>query len=236
VSGDERTIVALLVAGLILIIRLVRSHSVLLRVGGTSYSSTESLAADARILLELEPFAIGPRLEDVVLEGRSGERVMSVSFGWVFDPWRWDPWHWRLDVAVVRFKIDVSRDVELDVRKAGRAKEPVARAFRELGARRVRAVNGRLWIEAPLAGLPLGSWSGALDLLAELARELERPLAVVRASSELRCAYCHAGGELVPCVSCNTLLHAGCWVELGRCPVLGCRGAGPKRAATRASI
>ncbi len=127
----------------------------------------------------------------------------------------------------------MARDVELDARRARGASESVARAFRELGARRVRAANGRLWIEVPLARLPLGSWSHALDVLEDLAHVLERPWRVAPAGGNVRCAYCHAEGTLVPCASCNTLLHAGCWAELGRCPVLGCRGAGPGRVATR---
>jgi len=45
----------------------------------------------------------------------------------------------------------------------------------------------------------------------------------------LRCAYCHdrvAGRDALACDACWTHLHPACAEELGRCPTLGCRGAG----------
>jgi hypothetical protein len=52
-----------------------------------------------------------------------------------------------------------------------------------------------------------------------------------------RCSYCHgdltgAEPDLVACALCSTVLHEGCWAELGRCPVLGCEGKSPERART----
>ena len=49
-----------------------------------------------------------------------------------------------------------------------------------------------------------------------------------------RCSYCHADvtghePDLVACGLCHTILHDGCWRELGRCPVLGCVGREPER-------
>lgn len=49
---------------------------------------------------------------------------------------------------------------------------------------------------------------------------------VFHASGAPRCAYCHdaingAEPDLVACRECSTVLHDGCWSELGRCPVLG---------------
>jgi len=88
----------------------------------------------------------------------------------------------------------------------------------------------------------------ALTVLALLTRLLERvPITVKVLGGErhafrsergaARCAYCHAdvtGDEpdLVACEGCATVLHAGCWEELGRCPVLGCASGKPERART----
>ncbi len=47
-----------------------------------------------------------------------------------------------------------------------------------------------------------------------------------------RCSYCH--GYLLPsergiaCGDCRTELHAVCWAEIQRCPVLGCGGRAPR--------
>lgn len=40
----------------------------------------------------------------------------------------------------------------------------------------------------------------------------------------MRCAICHADdGTLEACLLCRTRGHAECFLELGRCPTLGCR-------------
>jgi hypothetical protein len=104
------------------------------------------------------------------------------------------------------------------------------------------------------ARLPANDFAGArrtsiLRELEALAGALERPpLAVavlegsVRAVTDkrgrARCPYCREGisGEepdLVACRQCETVLHDECWRELGRCPVLGCRGRHPQRARRR---
>lgn len=60
-----------------------------------------------------------------------------------------------------------------------------------------------------------------------------------RPSPALRCAYCHGPAEdAAACPSCGTLVHAGCSVEVGVCPTLGCgRGLSaaqrPKRSWVR---
>ncbi len=85
-----------------------------------------------------------------------------------------------------------------------------------------------------------------LQLLAATARAFDRVgikvkvlggerLALAGAHGNARCAYCHAdlsGDEpdLVACEECGTVLHDGCWSELGRCPLLGCSGSAPERA------
>ena len=53
-----------------------------------------------------------------------------------------------------------------------------------------------------------------------------------------RCGYCHddvtgAEPDLVACDRCSTVLHEGCWTELGRCPVMGCAGRSPERRRVR---
>jgi hypothetical protein len=104
------------------------------------------------------------------------------------------------------------------------------------------------------ARLPVNDFSGMrrtiiLRELEALAGALERPpLAVAvlagehRAATDkrgkARCPYCRDGltGEepdLVACRQCETVLHDECWRELGRCPVLGCRGRQPQRARRR---
>jgi hypothetical protein len=107
--------------------------------------------------------------------------------------------------------------------------------------------GGELRAEIPFARFRSGEGARSLlELLGTVAGELDRiPLdvhvlggerrALRSRSGHARCAYCHAdvtGAEpdLVACGLCSTVLHAGCWEELGRCPVLGCEGKSPERA------
>lgn len=47
-----------------------------------------------------------------------------------------------------------------------------------------------------------------------------------QAAAQLRCAYCHDQlVEACACEVCGSRLHAECFLELGRCPSLGCRGS-----------
>ncbi|MEZ0229225.1 MAG: RING finger protein [Planctomycetota bacterium] len=60
-------------------------------------------------------------------------------------------------------------------------------------------------------------------------------LALAGSEGKARCAYCHedvtgAEPDLVACEHCHTVLHADCYDELGRCPILGCTGTKPERA------
>jgi hypothetical protein len=55
----------------------------------------------------------------------------------------------------------------------------------------------------------------------------------------VRCSYCHGDvtGEepdLAVCRLCHTVIHDGCFQELGRCPLLGCLGKPPRRTKRRA--
>lgn len=100
------------------------------------------------------------------------------------------------------------------------------------------------------ASVPLHDYAGTrvvaiLDALERAALALERPpFAVKLLPGERRamageggrphCPYCRdelTGEEtdLVSCRLCRTVLHDECWQELGRCPVLGCRGRNPER-------
>lgn len=82
-----------------------------------------------------------------------------------------------------------------------------------------------------------------LQLLGVVARAFETRAEVsVRVGSahgSIRCSYCH--GALAPedvtrtCERCSTVLHEGCWDELGRCPMLGCGGKASERTRERAS-
>jgi hypothetical protein len=102
------------------------------------------------------------------------------------------------------------------------------------------------------ARIPVGAlkkkrdYAELLRLLAATARAFDRVgikvkvlggerLALAGAHGNARCAYCHGdltGDEpdLVACEACGTVLHEGCWGELGHCPLLGCSGSSPERA------
>jgi general secretion pathway protein G len=47
---------------------------------------------------------------------------------------------------------------------------------------------------------------------------------VVQVRSAVRCAVCHddLGGRAVACPGCGARGHVDCWIDLGRCPSLGC--------------
>jgi len=47
-----------------------------------------------------------------------------------------------------------------------------------------------------------------------------------RGGAKVRCAFCHLDNQdleaLTRCVSCGTIAHGDCLLELGRCPTIGC--------------
>jgi hypothetical protein len=105
--------------------------------------------------------------------------------------------------------------------------------------------DGKLTATVPLSRLSPDDYPRLLARLHVIATAFE-PLALkVRVlggerralkgeSGGFRCAYCHDGitGEepdLVACERCQTILHEGCWKDLGHCPVLGCEGRAPER-------
>jgi hypothetical protein len=84
-----------------------------------------------------------------------------------------------------------------------------------------------------------------LDAVGELLDRLARAVMLGGAVSvreedatKARCGFCHAQVDeealtLVACERCSALVHEACWVEHGRCPVLGCKGATPRKLPAR---
>jgi hypothetical protein len=84
-----------------------------------------------------------------------------------------------------------------------------------------------------------------LDVVCELLDRLARAVMLGGAVSvreedatKARCGFCHAQVDeealtLVACERCSALVHEACWVEHGRCPVLGCKGATPRKLPAR---
>ncbi len=109
-----------------------------------------------------------------------------------------------------------------------------------LGCRTLAVVAGEL-----VAVVARDAWKKDARLLATLAsvaatfdgRAISVSERAPSATAGPRCAYCHgpfAGdAALAHCEKCKTVLHDGCWTELGRCPALGCDG-NRARDATRA--
>lgn len=59
---------------------------------------------------------------------------------------------------------------------------------------------------------------------------------LVSLSADQRCPYCRAGleGEVTSCGACRTVLHKECLIELGGCPVQGCRNNPRARRSAQA--
>jgi hypothetical protein len=107
--------------------------------------------------------------------------------------------------------------------------------------------EGQLLADFSPDALELENLRPAASALVELASAFDRMKLGVRVlggerkavrghDGRARCGYCHTDitGEepdLVACKICATTLHAACWVELGRCPVLGCKGKTYERSA-----
>jgi hypothetical protein len=142
-----------------------------------------------------------------------------------------------------RFHLEGAR-IDRDARRS------LQSIFDEFKASRVESKDGRLTASVPLERLAHAeSYTLLLEYLDKAARTLERVVLDVKvlggerkalvggAHGAARCSYCHGevtGSEpdLVACGECSTVLHEGCWAELGHCPVLGCRSKTPERART----
>jgi len=148
-----------------------------------------------------------------------------------------------------RFDIDSGGAPNEALRGHAALRRLVARAFEEFGVEELRATDRSVVAVVPCGELETEMGRQLVALLGEIAPHIERaPIEVKVLGGErkalvgaghgaARCSYCHAvvtGAEpdLIACAACATVLHEGCWGELGRCPVMGCGGAAPERART----
>jgi hypothetical protein len=144
------------------------------------------------------------------------------------------------------FRVHAS-DAELARKAVGRGfKTCVEKAFLEFPVIRISLEGGKLTAIADDPTLPTTRYRALLELLDVAAATFDRVPLVVRvlggerrafkdAEGKARCAYCHdeVSGEepdLTACVGCKTVLHDGCWQDLGRCPTLGCSSRGHERS------
>jgi hypothetical protein len=128
-------------------------------------------------------------------------------------------------------------------------RDEIDEIFRFTGVHKLELGNGTLAVAARVGDLTPESARSLLELLVRAARTLERVPITVRilggerraflgVTTHARCGYCHedvTGTEpdLVACDRCATVVHADCWAELGRCPVIGCPGHVPETGSTR---
>ena len=132
--------------------------------------------------------------------------------------------------------------IEANARFDTEGRAALEELFGRVGLEKVLVREGELVATHALPGERWSDGARALVLLGKVAQAIEPGLhtelrldARARSTTELRCSYCHgdlaaAADENAPCERCGTVLHAGCWEELGRCPVLGCEGKRGERA------
>ena len=133
---------------------------------------------------------------------------------------------------VVTFDDD-GRDTSSKLERTG-VKSALERVFGIEGVARVLVRDRELAAEAGHDDLSPRAYRRVLGALAHLAAVLEDTgnrltvSAAAQKTEEARCAYCHDDAsrerDRVACDTCGVLLHARCWIELGRCPSLGCKG------------
>jgi hypothetical protein len=144
-----------------------------------------------------------------------------------------------------RFIVRALPGTARDAFRAG-LKDAVERLFAAFPVEALELGNGTLSVLLPRHDVPSISYAPILDALDAAARPFDRVGLHVRvlggerralraAAGGARCGYCHETvtgiePDLVACEKCQTVIHDACWRELGRCPVLGCRGAAPERA------
>jgi hypothetical protein len=107
--------------------------------------------------------------------------------------------------------------------------DAIARLFERGPIERLEGTRDEVRAVVPAEAAAPSELAAILDALDGLAPLLEGPVVHLSESEPARrCALCH--GELdgetarADCSRCGTVLHEACWNELGRCPVLGCRG------------
>jgi hypothetical protein len=124
----------------------------------------------------------------------------------------------------------------------------IHKLFASSGTTCLRCDGGRLEARARVQYYTQKEFGNLLGQLEALAAILGRvhvevhgvasPLLALEGERGPRCAYCHDAlrpGEagLLACALCSTVLHAACWEDLGRCPVLGCAGKDPTPARSK---
>jgi hypothetical protein len=145
-----------------------------------------------------------------------------------------------------RFVVAAEGNPARDALEKKALRRAIAEAFDVFGVSELAFGNGAVRATVNAAILRHDQYRPLLDHLATVARSFETiPLTVLRfglvrralttASGKPRCSYCHgdvtgAEPDLVACEKCRTVLHEGCFQELGHCPVLGCGGKTPERA------
>jgi hypothetical protein len=148
-----------------------------------------------------------------------------------------------------QYVVSTDRDQSARRAYAHGFKEAVDAAFGSFHVDSFEIANGRLTVEFPTQRLEPGSYKILLEILATAVAAFDRVPIVVHVlggerralagpGGRTRCAYCHGdvdGSEedLVACDRCHTVLHSGCWEELGHCPLLGCSGHDPERARSQ---
>jgi hypothetical protein len=147
-----------------------------------------------------------------------------------------------------RFLIKASTPTQASLILRGDVRGDVIRTF-SLGARDLTFDKGEIVVTARAEAIRPDAYRQILDVLGHIARTLDRKKILVRVlggerqalldeTGRTRCPYCFSNltgdeHDLVACEKCHTVLHDGCWRELGRCPLLGCVSRSPERATAR---
>ncbi len=148
------------------------------------------------------------------------------------------------------YVVSTEQDRKAELAYARGLKEAIREAFESHSACSFEFEGGALTVTVHCSELEPHGYATLLAALDRAAKAFDRVPIVVRAlggstrrafrgpEGAPRCAYCHGdltGDEedLAACERCHTVLHGGCWEELGHCPLLGCTGHSPER--TRAT-
>jgi hypothetical protein len=148
------------------------------------------------------------------------------------------------------YVVSTEQDRKAELAYARGLKDAIRQAFEKHSAASFEFEDGLLTVTVHRSELEPGQYRSLFAALDRAAKAFDRVPLVVRALGNAsrrafrgpegapRCAYCHGDltGEeedLVACERCHTVLHGGCWDELGHCPLLGCTGHTPERTRAR---
>ena len=148
------------------------------------------------------------------------------------------------------YVVSTEQDRKAELAYSRGLKDAIRAAFEQHSARSFEFEDGALTVTVHCAELEPHGYASLLAALDRAAKAFDRVPIVVRALGNAsrrafrgpegapRCAYCHGDltGEeedLAACERCHTVLHGGCWDELGHCPLLGCTGHSPERTRSR---